>query len=128
MAHFAKIEGSIVLSEFSGSLFVPEISGAIVSYVTVVDNYEESRGAEFLSQDMGLGGTWIQTSYNTRKGMHIQGGTPLRKNYAGIGYIYDYNRDAFIPPLPNPVPPESGSWVFNESQCWWNFVKSGSAA
>ena len=47
-----------------------------------------------------LPGTWIQTSYNTHGGVHLQGGTPLRKNYAGIGYTYDYAKDAFIPSKP----------------------------
>ena len=43
-------------------------------------------------------GEWIQTSYNTFGGVHKLGGTPLRKNYAGIGYTYDKTKDAFIPP------------------------------
>lgn len=58
-------------------------------------------------------GTWIQTSYNTIGGQHTQGGTPLRKNYAGIGYSYDPVRDAFIPPQPY------ASWVLNEDTCQW---------
>lgn len=57
--------------------------------------------------------TWIQTSYNTHGGVHSQGGTPLRKNYAGIGYTYDAVRDAFIPPKPY------ASWVLNEDTCLW---------
>lgn len=57
---------------------------------------------------------WIQTSYNTRGGEHILGGTPLRKNYAGIGYTYDAVRDAFIPPRP-----EYESWILNEETCLW---------
>ena len=64
--------------------------------------------------DSGLFGnpsTWIQTSYNTHGGVHSQGGTPLRKNYAGIGYTYDSTRDAFIPPKPY------NSWVLNETTC-----------
>jgi len=44
--------------------------------------------------------SWVQTSYNTHGGVHTNGGTPLRKNYAGIGYTYDPARDAFIPPKP----------------------------
>jgi hypothetical protein len=58
--------------------------------------------------DTGLFGdpnSWIQTSYNT------SGGTPLRKNYAGIGYTYDNTRDAFIPPKPY------NSWILNEDSC-----------
>jgi hypothetical protein len=58
-------------------------------------------------------GEWIQTSYNTRGGEHALGGTPLRKNYAGIGYTYDRVKDAFIPPQPYP------SWVLDEETCLW---------
>ena len=66
--------------------------------------------------DSGLFGdpnSWIQTSYNTHGGVHTQGGTPLRKNYAGIGYTYDNTKDAFIPPKPY------NSWVLNETTCLW---------
>ena len=59
-------------------------------------------------------GEWIQTSYNTHGGVHLLGGTPLRKNYAGIGYTYDRTRDAFIPPQPFP------SWALNEETCLWD--------
>jgi hypothetical protein len=54
-----------------------------------------------------------RTSYNTRGGVHTLGGTPLRKNYAGIGYTYDAGRDAFIPPKPY------ASWLLNENTCLW---------
>ena len=54
-----------------------------------------------------------RTSYNTSGGVHSGGGTPFRKNYAGIGYTYDEQRDAFIPPKPYP------SWVLNEDTCLW---------
>ena len=57
-------------------------------------------------------GEWIQTSYNTLAGQHPEG-RPLRKNYAGIGYTYDRERDAFIPPKPE------GNWVLNEETCLW---------
>ena len=56
---------------------------------------------------------WIQTSYNRFGGQHRLGGTPLRKNYAGIGYTYDADRDAFIPPKAFP------SWTLNEDTCQW---------
>lgn len=56
---------------------------------------------------------WIQTSYNTSAGVHRLGGTPLRKNYAGVGYTYDPQLDAFIPPKFFP------SWVLNEDTCQW---------
>ena len=58
-------------------------------------------------------GEWIQTSYNTHGGQHPEG-RPLRKNYAGIGYTYDRERDAFIPPKPFP------SWLLNEETCLWD--------
>jgi hypothetical protein len=58
-------------------------------------------------------GEWLQTSYNTHGGVHANGGTPLRKNYAGIGYTYDRSRDAFIPPQPFL------SWQLNEESCLW---------
>jgi hypothetical protein len=57
---------------------------------------------------------WKQTSYNTYGGLHNNGGTPFRKNYAGIGYTYDENKNAFIPPKP------FNSWVLNEDTCLWN--------
>lgn len=60
------------------------------------------------------GTTWKKTSYNTVAGEHILGGTPFRKNYAGIGYTYDPNRDAFIPPKQYP------SWILDEQTCQWN--------
>lgn len=54
-----------------------------------------------------------RTSYNTLNGVHLNGGTPFRKNYAGVGFTYDAGRDAFIPPKPFP------SFVFNEDKCNW---------
>lgn len=58
-------------------------------------------------------GEWIQTSYNTFAGVHKNGGTPLRKNYAAINYTYDRERDAFIPPKPYD------SWTLDEDTCQW---------
>ena len=58
-------------------------------------------------------GAWIQTSYRTHGGQHPEG-TPLRKNYAGIGYSYDAGRDAFIPPKP------FASWTLNDTTCLWD--------
>ena len=60
-----------------------------------------------------LGQRCKRTSYNTRQGVHVLGGTPYRKNYAGYGYHYDEERDAFVPPQPYP------SWVLDEATCWW---------
>ena len=56
---------------------------------------------------------WKQTSYNTVNGVHNNGGIPFRKNHAGIGYTYDSQRDAFIPPK------HYESWVLNEQTCSW---------
>ena len=74
-------------------------------------NEDETVGAEYLSKEFG--GTWLRTSYNTARGSHQLGGTPFRKNYAGIGYTYYETRNAFIPPKPYP------SWTLNESTCSW---------
>ena len=96
MAHFAKInEDNIVVD------------------VLVVADADEHRGQEFLADDLRLGGTWIQTSYNTVAGGHRLGGTPVRGNYAGVGLIYDPDLDAFYPPQPIP------SWTLNESTFQW---------
>lgn len=97
MAHFAEID-----------------ENNIVTRVLVVGDDQEDRGQEFLADDLGLGGTWLKTSYNTQGGVHTLGGTPFRKNYAGIGYSYDEILDAFIPPKPY------ASWILNEETCNWN--------
>lgn len=86
MAHFAEID-----------------SDNVVLRVVVVPNEHETNGQDYLANEVGLGGTWIQTSYNGN----------IRKNYAGVGYKYDATLDAFIPPQPFP------SWVLNETICQW---------
>jgi len=73
---------------------------------------QESIGIDFLTKLTGYP-LWVQTSYNTKGGVHKLGGTPFRKNHAGIGYTYDETRDAFI--LPKPF----NSWILNESTCLW---------
>lgn len=60
-----------------------------------------------------LGGEWVQTSYNTHGGKHLNGGTPLRKNFAGIGYHYDKSKDAFYAPQPY------ASWTLNSTSFLW---------
>jgi hypothetical protein len=60
-----------------------------------------------------------RTSYNTFGGVHIKDGTPFRKNYAGIGFTFDAERDAFIPPKP-----EEGNWTLNEETCLWEEVSN----
>jgi hypothetical protein len=73
---------------------------------------QESIGIDFLTKLTGYP-LWKQTSYNTHGGVHDNGGTPLRKNHAGIGYTYDEDRDAFIPKKP------FNSWILNQSTCLW---------
>jgi hypothetical protein len=74
-------------------------------------NIVEAIGQKYL-QD-AFGGTWLRTDKGTRGGIHRTGGTPFRKNYAGIGCTYDETRDAFIPPQP------FNSWTLNEDTCLW---------
>lgn len=106
MAHFAEIDDNNT-----------------VIRVLVVDNSQEHRGQEFLSDDLGLGGTWIQTSYNNN----------FRKQFAGIGYTYDSAADVFIQPQPfvswvlnaehdwePPFPaPQEGFWAWDEETVGW---------
>ena len=100
MSHFAEISGS----------------NNIVTRVIVAEQ-------DFVNR---LQGSWIQTSYNTRGGIHYgdvsgsyvpDGGTQLRKNYAGVGYTYNTGSDAFISPQPEPT--GSGTWILNEDSCVW---------
>jgi len=74
---------------------------------------QEVNGIDFLTKLTGYP-VWKQTSYNTIGGVHNNNGTPFRKNHAGIGYTYDEQRDAFIPPKP------FNSWILNEDTCLWN--------
>lgn len=81
---------------------------------SVITGTDEEEGVD-LEQVYGdfTGQTCKRTSYNTAAGKHLLGGTPFRKNYAGIGYSYDPQRDAFIPPKPYE------SWVLDEDTCIW---------
>tara|TARA_R110000744_G_scaffold180301_1_gene299370 strand:- start:430 stop:807 length:378 start_codon:yes stop_codon:yes gene_type:complete len=100
MAHFAKLG-----------------IGNKVKTVEVISNdvaLTEQAGRDFLNNIYNTNDNWFQTSYNTVGGIHLLGGTPFRKNYAGIGYRYDQTRDAFIPPKPNYP-----SWLLNETTCLW---------
>ena len=98
MAHYAKVNNGIV-------------EQVIVAEADFFDNFVDSSP-----------GQWLQTSYNTRGGVHYQPNTTtpsedqtkaLKKNYAGIGFTYDATRDAFIPPQP------FASWTLNEDSCLW---------
>jgi len=75
---------------------------------------QEAIGIDFLTKLTGYP-VWKQTSYNTHGGVHNNNGIPLRKNHAGIGYTYDEDRDAFIPPKPKNFP----SFILNETTCLW---------
>jgi hypothetical protein len=75
---------------------------------------QESIGIDFLTKLTGYP-VWKQTSYNTVGGVHNNNGTPFRKNHAGIGYTYDEDRNAFIPPKPQNFP----SFILNENTCLW---------
>ena len=76
-------------------------------------NEQEQLGVDFLNNLYGSADVWKQTSYNTKSGVHILGGTPFRKNHASKGMSYDESRDAFIPSKP------FASWVLNEDTCQW---------
>lgn len=90
MAHYAKVTDG-------------KVTQVIVAEAEFFDTFVDSSPGE-----------WIQTSYNTHGGEHTLGGTPLRKNYAGIGYTYDRVKDAFIPPQPY------ASWTLNDDTCLWD--------
>lgn len=102
MAHFAELD-----------------ENNIVTRVIVVSDDDAIDGEVFCNNL--LGGRWEQTSYNTRGGVHYDpdtnepdSGDPLRKNYAGKGYVFDETRDAFIPPQPYP------SWTLDGNTCQWD--------
>ena len=87
----------------------------VVLRVTVGNNDDPNEGYDWLVEN--LGGTWVQTSYNTQAGQHLTGGTPFRGNYAGIGFTYDESLDAFIPPKPTEdaiLDDATFSWVVPE--------------
>jgi len=88
MAHFAKVLDG-------------KVTQVIVAEPEFFQNFVDSSPGE-----------WIQTSYNTHGGQHPEG-RPLRKNYAGVGFTYDREKNAFIPPKPY------ASWVLNEETCLW---------
>ncbi len=84
----------------------------IVLRVLVVPDDQEHRGQEYMADDLSLGGTWVQTSYNTTGNVHKLDGTPFRYNFAGVDYIWDEANDAFYPPQPFP------SWALDENYVW----------
>jgi len=104
MAHFAKIG----------------LNNKVIEVLSVHNNElkdsngveQEVNGINFLTNLTGWS-IWVQSSYNTYAGVHLKGGTPLRKNNAGIGYTYDEDRNAFIPKKPY------ASWTLDETTCQW---------
>lgn len=95
MAHFAEID-----------------ENNIVVRVLVVDDNNAANGQEYLANELGLGGTWLQTSYNTSQNQHPNG-KPLRGNYAGLGFLYNQELDIFIAPKP------FASWSIDETTATW---------
>ena len=106
MASFAKIENNIVIT-------VESIVNEVLKDSNGIE--QEQLGIDFLKTLYNEpDAIWKQTSYNTLGGVHQLGGKPFRKNHANIGYTYDKQRDAFIPPKP------FNSWILNEDTCLWN--------
>jgi hypothetical protein len=106
MASFAKLDNNNIVIKLV----------AVVNEVIKDSNgiEQEQLGIDFLRTLYNEpNAIWKQSSYNTNAGIHSLGGTPFRKNHAGIGYIYDSQRDAFIPIKPY------NSWILNESTCRW---------
>jgi hypothetical protein len=98
MAHYALLDSNNIVTQ----VFVGRDEDDLAPGVTDWEIYYAPEGF-----------TCKRTSYNTAGGVHTGGGTPFRKNYAGIGYTYDEERDAFIPPQP------FASWILNEETCLW---------
>jgi len=89
MAHYAKVDQGKVIQ-------------VIVAEAEFFNNFVDSSPGE-----------WIQTSYNTHGGVHTNGGTPLRGNFAGIGFTYDREHDVFYEPKP------FSSWILNTNTWSW---------
>lgn len=116
MAHFAEID-----------------QDGVVLRVLVVDDLQEDRGQEYLADELGLGGTWIKTSYNTYSGQHAFGGTPIHKNYAGVGYKFDgigffppqtyeswsLNENTYLWEAPTPMPTDGKLYNWDEESLSW---------
>jgi hypothetical protein len=130
MAHFAEID-----------------SNNIVTRVLVVDDLHQADGANYLANELGLGGTWIQTSYNTRGGVHYgtdnkpDGGNQIGFNYAGIGYLWDgvgfcspqpypswrLNKECYFWEAPTPMPTDGKLYNWDETTLAWVEVAAPTA-
>lgn len=103
MAHFAQLDAD----------------NTVIQVVVIAEDMAptEEVGIEFCKRLFGADTTWLQTSYNTQGNVHLLGGTPFRKNFAGIGFAYNQSLDAFIPPQPVEegkmfsLDEQSGVWV-----------------
>jgi len=104
MAYFAKLNSDNIVTD------VNSVHNNVLKDADGVE--QEALGITFLTEFSGSN-LWKQTSYNTYGGVHTLGGTPFRKNYAGIGHTYDETRDAFYEPKPH------ASWILNEETCQW---------
>ena len=106
MASFAKLDSNNIVT------IVVSVVNEVIKDLNGVE--QETIGVQFLrtlyNEPEAI---WKKTSYNTHGGVHNNGGTPFRKNHAGIGYTYDSQLDAFIPPKPY------NSWILNEDICLW---------
>ena len=125
MAHFAEIDAN-----------------NIVTRVLVVDDLHQADGQNYLANELGLGGTWIQTSYNTIGGVHTNGGTALHKNYAGIGYTWDgtgfhapqpfpswkLNADSYLWEAPTPMPIDGKRYQWDEPTLSWQVIPDAPTA
>lgn len=110
MAHFAELDqnNTVLRVIVVGDWVVKDEAGVEI----------EQRGVDFCKQLFGQDTIWKQTSYNTIANEHRNGGTPFRKNYAGIGYTYDSQRDAFIAPKP-----DGDGWTLDEDKCIWTLTE-----
>ena len=104
MASFAKLDNNNIVEQVISVNNTELLNNGIES---------ETKGIEFCKSLFGQETNWKQTSYNTQTGIHKLGGVPFRKNHAGIGYIYDEDRNAFYSQKP------FDSWILNESTCNW---------
>ena len=105
MAYFAKLGTGNIIEQ------VISINNVVITDANGVE--QEQLGVDFINNLYGTNDIWKKTSYNTIGGVHKLNGVPFIKNYAGIGYTYDSNRDAFISPKP------FNSWILNEQTCNW---------
>jgi hypothetical protein len=122
MAHYAELDSNNVV------LRVVALDNSVMK--NSQDVYVEQLGIDFLKLLFGAETVWKQTSYNTRAGIYYTNGTnkpatdqsqAFRKNYAGIGYVYDLTRDAFVSPKPVVLPDMEQYLTFDEFSCLWNY-------